>query len=505
MSRTSARVRLPSITLYQREGSENWWFDFRHGGRRIRRSAGTVDRREAEATARQYREDVVNATGRPARREGDDLALLAGLDVSAASARGVGARQLQSIEACWGHVCRVLGADTDPGAVTYDLVTAYVATRRNEGVRGQSIRKETQALKRGLKIARRRGSIAELPVEWPEVRSDPPRKWQRGKLHPPEVVQRWLEALAAAHPDAHRQAQVALRTGLRAEELRALTWEWVEQAPAAAGVPALLRVPAEAAKTRRERIVGLPAACLAHLSAAHDTQNAWDAPLFATNHRKAFDAARKTIGYRKTITLRDLRHCHATWAAQGTGDAAAAQAALGHTDLRTTQRYLSTTISRTASAAVAVGDVVDADRALGPVTGPLGTVGHSGRSQQGQNRGNEKGPTAREARSGRCSQQVGVRGLEPPAFCSRSRRATRLRYTPMWSAPQARPRSPAVLWPRPVAVKPHSSREPGPRAGRRSRRPGRWPRRPPSRSPARRRRRRRSARRCGPSRPRPPR
>ena len=362
--------------------------------------------------------------------------------MSAAQARGVGARQLQSIEACWGHLCRVLGPDTDPSAVTYDRVTSYVATRRGEGVRGQSIRKETQALKRGLKIARRRGSLPELPVEWPVVRSDPPRKWQRGKLHPPELILRWLAALEADHPEAHRQAQVALRTGLRAEELRALSWEWVEPAPEGAGVPALLRVPAEAAKTRRERIVGLPAACLGFLSAAHGAQEAWDAPLFAANHRKAFDAARKVVGYRKTITLRDLRHCHATWAAQGTGDAAAAQAALGHTDLRTTQRYLSTTISRTASAAVAVGDVVDADREPGPVTGPLGTAGHSGRSQQGWNRGNENGPTAREARSGRRFREVGETGFEPATLCSQSRCATRLRYSP--TRPRLVPRS--SLW-----------------------------------------------------------
>lgn len=43
-----------------------------------------------------------------------------------------------------------------------------------------------------------------------------------------------------------------------------------------------------------------------------------------------------------------------------------------------------------------------------------------------------KTPSAPECRRGHHSQQVGVRGLEPPAFCSRSRRATRLRYTPMF-------------------------------------------------------------------------
>ena len=43
------------------------------------------------------------------------------------------------------------------------------------------------------------------------------------------------------------------------------------------------------------------------------------------------------------------------WAAQGTGDAAAAQAALGHSDLATTQRYRTATVDRGVGAATAVG------------------------------------------------------------------------------------------------------------------------------------------------------
>lgn len=45
----------------------------------------------------------------------------------------------------------------------------YVAQRRQEKARGQSIRKEIQALKRGLTIARRRGSIKQIPADWPAV------------------------------------------------------------------------------------------------------------------------------------------------------------------------------------------------------------------------------------------------------------------------------------------------------------------------------------------------
>ena len=134
----------------------------------------------------------------------------------------------------------------------------------------------------------------------------------------------------------------------------------------------MLRVPAEAAKTRRERVVGLTPTALRVLNQALQAMGEWSKPLLAGDFRKRFKNARKAIGYEHTITLRDLRHCHATWSAQGTGDAAATQAALGHTDLRTTQRYLSATLARTASAASAVesalGAVADAASVTAGVT-----------------------------------------------------------------------------------------------------------------------------------------
>ena len=342
------------IKIYRRDRSPFWWVDIHTESGRVRRSTGERNRRQAEAKARQLHAEFIAQAGRTERRPEDDLATLAGLDVAEAVARGVGARQRQSIEACWGHACRVLGADCKPPSIQYDLMVRYVASRRAEGARGQTIVKEVQAVKRGLRIARRRGSLEALPEEWPKVRRDPPDDKQKGKLHPADVVGRWLQAVAELSIPAWRQAEVAVRTGLRAEELRALTWDWVEPAPDSAGVPAVLRIPAKAAKTRRERVVGLTPEALVIIDQAQEAVNGWDVPLLAGNYRKTFSTATKAIDYPRTTTLRDLRHCHATWAAQGTGDAAAAQAPLGHADLRTTQRYLSTTITRTASAAVAV-------------------------------------------------------------------------------------------------------------------------------------------------------
>jgi hypothetical protein len=59
-------------------------------------------------------------------------------------------------------------------------------------------------------------------------------------------------------------------------------------------------------------------------------------------------------GISPAVTLRDLRHTYSTLGLQGSNDAAAVQAAMGHSDLRTTQLYQSSTVARVAKVGVAV-------------------------------------------------------------------------------------------------------------------------------------------------------
>jgi len=478
------RTKHSSFTLYQQPKSQNWWVDLHIGGKRFRRSTGERTRRAAEAKARLIYDELVAEQALPPRREGDDLALLAALDIQEAQARGVGNRQLTSIKGCWDHLCRVLGPETSPDNISYDRVVAFIAARRGEGARGQSIVKESQALKRGLRIAMRRGSVRQLLNEWPRIRRDPPCPKKKGKLHPTSSLLAWISYLRKHFPEAGWQASTALRTGLRAEELRKVRWSWVEDAPPDSGVPKLLRVPAWATKNRRERVIGLTAEVVQDLEAVRSARDLTDdEPLMPGLHRKVFATASEAIGYGKVITLRDLRHCHATWAAQGTGDAAAAQAALGHTDLRTTQRYLSSTLARTASAAVAVRDQLESSGARPAKNRHTRPSYHANSTQE------DEDPEGREASPGQQSEGVGVRGFEPPAFCSRSRRATRLRYTPKFGRTGQRspapPPSPAALWHRHGRVKAILNRPPHPESLRWPR-PGPADRTRPNHSPARR-------------------
>ena len=364
------------MSLYRRSPHGPWWYRFNVAGREYRGTTGTDDRRRAQEAERRVRAEI-EASAPPRRGERLGLADLGGFDVERSTARGVTKRQANTLLAQWGHLCRLLGADTDPEAITYDVVERYIVARRSEKsgkgkskdepVRGQTIVREVQALRRGLKIARRRGALRKLPDDWPSVRRDPPRESQRGHLHPPEVLRKWLDALPE---DARAQATVALQTGLRATELRRIAWGWVEKVEGMA-VPALLRVPAAGAKTRNERVVGLPAESLEvleRLAAARKFDR--DVPLMDSDYKKSFHAATKAIEYDRRIHLRDLRHCYSTLGLHGTGDATATQAALGHAQLATTQRYLSSTLERAAAVSAAVA------RAIAPI--PAASASASG-------------------------------------------------------------------------------------------------------------------------------
>lgn len=68
-------------------------------------------------------------------------------------------------------------------------------------------------------------------MEWPTVKSDPAGD-KRGKLHEVDTLNQWLEELRQVPRSgaAAYQAETALRTGLRAQELRRLSRSWVERA-----------------------------------------------------------------------------------------------------------------------------------------------------------------------------------------------------------------------------------------------------------------------------------
>lgn len=257
----------------------------------------------------------------------------------------------------WRAVIKTLG---DPPAhrLTAKELNTYISKRRASGTRGQTIRRELQAIKRGFALAN-----MPHPEPWPtartdkRLRSDPKKQEQAGKLHDPAVVWRWLETLPQ---DARDEALFIWLTGLRLFECKRVLPDWVRGAGADSPVPAYLDLPAEATKTREARTVGLSQAALEII------QRRMTAPgvqVFSqSNFKKSYRLAAKKIGYPARIIPRDLRHMHLTAGVQLTGDAKAAMEAAGHRDLTTTNRYLHSTEHRTGAIAAAVAGQVGTAR-----------------------------------------------------------------------------------------------------------------------------------------------
>lgn len=263
----------------------------------------------------------------------------------------------------WRLILKTLG-DLPVHTFAMKHLSEYISARRLRGTRGQTIRRELQALRRGFVLLQ----IAP-PEPWPSartdkrLRSDPAKESQRGKTHDTAIVWQWLEELPQ---DAQDEALFIWLTGLRHEECKRVLPDWVRGAGEGSPVPAWLDLPAHATKTREARTVGLSTEALAIVQRR---QKAPGIPVFSMrDHKRTFRSAAKRIGYIARITPRDLRHMHLTAGAWLTGDARAAMAAAGHRDLTMTQRYLHSTEHRTGEVARAVGELVGK---AGPAKGLL--------------------------------------------------------------------------------------------------------------------------------------
>ena len=110
-------------------------------------------------------------------------------------------------------------------AAAYEGLRREDRSPRGEPIRGQTIRRERQALRRGLRLALRARLVHHDPIEWAqleEIGSDPPDERQASKEWTAAQIARVLSKLSAKAkragiPELCRFVQL---TGLRLEELR---------------------------------------------------------------------------------------------------------------------------------------------------------------------------------------------------------------------------------------------------------------------------------------------
>lgn len=343
-----------------------YWTKFNHRGRTYRLSTGARTRANALRAEALLKAQVIRETGAelPPGRPRSVAGLvrdLAGEHLDLIRGRGRAAPYVASIEIGWRHLLTHFGADAVISDLTHDRIAAYEIGRRQEGARGQTIRRELWQLRWAFRSAQRKGWIDAMP-EFPAVDRDPPHATRRGRLVPPKILRAILRELDR---EARDRLMVIALTGLRATEAMKLTGAWLEGRKGAR----FIRVPAAAAKSRRERLIPCPSHAAAILVRRRGLLGS-EVPLFpVTSHKTQLRRVCRDIGVER-ITLRDLRTTFASEALAATGDAAAVQDILGHHDLSMTQVYQRSTVKRLRKAARGV------EAAL------LGTVRKKNRAQR---------------------------------------------------------------------------------------------------------------------------
>jgi integrase len=325
--------------------SANFYAVFKIKGKLCRISTGETVKRKAEAVERRIRSKIEAGTKLSKNKITFSTALieLAAWDVERAEAETT-ERNAYTLEKRWYQALRFFGEDFDALALTTDKIQAYIKHRR-QTCEGQTIRRELWMLKRGLGFLKsqaistgNRDLAFDLMLridDFPTVKSGKKDEALAGKLHDPETLARFFDALPQHVADIFR---FSMLTGLRHEELKRVKREWIKQIR---GINCLI-VPAQSTKSREERAIPLNAEALEIIE-----RGGPDHIFSQSNHKKLVYAACERLGI-ESVTLRDMRHHFATATEQI--DPKAAQDILGHKSRQMTDRYLHTDLERLAAA-----------------------------------------------------------------------------------------------------------------------------------------------------------
>jgi integrase len=245
-----------------------------------------------------------------------------------------------------GRVMAALGdrpaAEVAPREIE-DLLSELAAS----GATARTVNKRRATLLAVFNYGVRRAGLRSNPVQGVDKRREP----QREPLDTYSVSE--VEALAAAMDDPQdaELVRVAAYTGLRQGELRALRWRDVGD-----GVITVSRAMSAGELTgtkggtvRHVPLVPQAAAALDRLRERGDFTardelvfcNYLGRPLDRSALTRRYRSARNAAGLRP-LRFHDLRHTYGSLLAAASVDAVSIQSAMGHSDLKTTQRYLHT-------------------------------------------------------------------------------------------------------------------------------------------------------------------
>jgi len=323
--------------LYRRQDSPLWWASYTDAGsKRVRRSTGTTDRKEAEALLAKWRlgEHQIRQWDAPPPVTFEAL-MVVFLKATAGIKRSHRDDQL--------HARRLTTsfAGTDMRTLTPLMIRGHITRQQEEGVSNATVNREMALLSAAINYYNK---------EYLETLPNPTRG---RKLKEPEARIRWLRReeadrlieAARSEPKAEHLVDfvaLAVNTGCRCNEMLGLEWSRVDLDKK------LMFLEAHHTKTARRRSIPLNREACEALAAraAFRTEHCPKSPwVFCTEQGERIGSVKRSFGTacrRAGITdfrIHDLRHTCAAWLVSGGVPLAEVKDLLGHTTVLMTEKY----------------------------------------------------------------------------------------------------------------------------------------------------------------------
>lgn len=307
------------MSLYLREGSPFWQYDFTVNGIRFRGSTGETGKRQAAKVEDDHKQ---SARRQGARKKEWTMQTLCEVYWGE---RGRDRKTSATILGQLAALRRHIGKDRKLSTITNATVMDYKARRRGDRtpkpLDKQSVNRELTLLRAAMNHVANLHGVAIPELAWGKLFFDEPPPRQRYL-----TFEEWDALLQAAHPSIRPILICAVTTGLRKRNILDLDWRQVRLSAKR------IALTVKGGQIHEVRITPYLAAALSVLpdrkGKVFDTTN------FEKRWRAAVRGAKLD-----DLRFHDLRHTFASWARQNGADIADVKEALGHSDVNMTMRY----------------------------------------------------------------------------------------------------------------------------------------------------------------------